>query len=161
MSEKIILGTVRPGYGIASKGSNKTQDLVSNVYEDRRTVTVDQTVFRQFPFFVEAGVPGIEDMHPGTINIDISLHEFSVVSPDHEVTCEWIDGVRETFWLTAATLRFNGNEYRAYIYYPCVSEQHTARNSTVEIITKRIPGIEYGVSVELIIDTEKTPVTLL
>jgi hypothetical protein len=160
MTSVAFHGIVCPGYGIASKGSAKTQNLVSNIYEDRRIVTVDQTVFRQFPFFVEAGVPDIENMHPGTINVDISPHEFYIAAPDHEVTCEWIDGVRETFWLTATTLSFNNHEYNAYIYYPCVSEQHVARNSIVEIIAEHIGGIEYGVSVELILDIEKTPVTL-
>lgn len=155
MNTQTVQGVVCPGYGIASKDSIKTQELVSNVYPDKRVVTVDKTVFRQFPFFIEAGVPGIEGMYPGTINVDISPREFSITAPDHKITCEWIEGVRETFWLTSATLTYKGGVHAAYIYYPCISEQHVARNHMVEIITERIEGIAYGDAVSLDFDTEK------
>ncbi len=160
VSKITVSGVIRPGYGIASIDSIKTQELVSNVYPDRRKIVVDKTVFRQFPFFIEAGVQDVTNMHPGTINVDISPREFSISSPDYEVTCEWVAGVRETFWLTAATLCFNDHDYKAYIYYPCVSEQHVARDSMMEIITEHIEGIKYGVSVKIVLDTEKTLVIL-
>ncbi len=155
MSSLHTSGKVCPGYGIASKDSVKTQELVSNVYPDKRKVVVDKTVFRQFPFFIEAGVEGIAQMYPGTINVDISPKEFSVRAPDYKVTCEWIDGVEETFWLTRVALIYKEKEYTGYIYFPCISEQHVARNSMVEIIAERIEGIAYGDSVDVVLNAEK------
>ncbi len=145
-----VEGIISPGYGIASKGSLKTQELVSNIQPGKKVI-VDQTVYRQFPFFVEAGVADIKDMHPGTINVEISPYEFAIISPDYTVTCEWIEGVQETFMLTEVSVLFEEKRIKGYIYYPMVSEQHAPRNSMVEIITYKIPGVEYGkqISIEL------------
>lgn len=153
-----VEGVICPGFGIASKDSTKTQELVSNVYDDKRIVKVDRTVYRQFPFFIEAGVRDLEGMYPGTINVDISPHRMHIVKPDHEVTCEWIEGVRESFWLTRVTLVVDGVSYEGYIYYPGISEQHAERDHMVEIITKRISGIEYGKAVSVLFDTTRVRV---
>ena len=155
MSNVTVSGIIRPGYQIASANGTKTQVLVSNVYADKRNVTVDKTVARQFPFFVSAGVSGIESMHAGTINVDITPRAFTILEPDHEVTCEWIDGIRETFWLTRVSCVFEGTSHDAYIYYPCVSEQHVARDSMVELITELIPGVAYGKHIDIVWDERK------
>jgi hypothetical protein len=154
MSLISVKGIIRPGYGIASEGSLKTQELISNI-EPGKKVIVDQTVYRQFPHFIKAGVEGIEKMHPGTINVDISPSEFSILSPDYEVACEWIEGIKETFWLVKVNLVFSERVYPSYVYYPCVSEQHTARNSMIEIISEKIEGIAYGKQVSLSYDDTK------
>jgi hypothetical protein len=159
MSSLRIDGIVRPGYGIASEDSKKTQDLASNVYPDRRKIVVDKTVYRQFPFFRDAGVAGIDHMHPGTINIDVSPREFSIIEPDYRITCEWIPGIRETFWLTSVTLIYDEKEYSGYIYYPCISEQHVARNFMIEVITEKIDGVAYGDDVLLVLDTKSIQVS--
>jgi hypothetical protein len=159
MTEVTIRGVIKPGYGIASWDSKKTQELVSNVYPDGRKIIVDKTVYRQFPFFCDAGVAGIERMHPGTINIDISPREFSLVEPDYKITCEWIPGIRETFWLTGVTLIHNEKQYPAYIYYPCISEQHVARNFMIEVIAEKIEGVAYDDDVLLVLDTRSIQVS--
>lgn len=98
-------------------------------------------------------------MHPGTINIDISPYEFSIAVPDYEVTCEWIDGIKETFWLTSVGVICDDEEYDGYIYFPRISEQHHARNHMVEVITKKIDGIAYGA--EHMLKFDHTKVTLV
>lgn len=157
MTSISIQGVVQPGYGIASKGSIKTQELISNI-EPGKKVIVDQTVYRQFPHFIKAGVEGIKLMHPGTINLEISPSEFSVIAPDYTVTCEWIEGIRETFLLTRVELVFKNQKYLAYLYYPCVSEQHVARNSMMELISYKIEGIAYGESITVVLDSAKVSI---
>ncbi len=153
-----VQGVICPGFGIASQDSTKTQELISNVFSDKRIVKVDRTVYRQFPFFIEAGVKDLEGMYPGTINIDISPQRMGIVKPDHEITCEWIEGIRESFSLTRVTLIVDSASYDGYIYYPGISEQHAERDHVVEIITERISGIEYGVSVSVVFDNEKVAI---
>lgn len=148
MSHIFVTGTVVPGYGIASETATKIQVLPSNVYPDR-SIIVDKTVHRQFPYFIDAGIPDIEKMHHGTINVDIAPQSFSIVAPDYEVSCEWIDGVRETFWLTKLRVEYKDIEVSGYLYYPCVSDQHVARNSMIEIIAERVPGVAYDETIRL------------
>ncbi len=149
-----VTGVIVPGYGIASETATKSQTLVSNVYLDKREIVVDKTVWRQFPYFIQAGVKGIESMHPGTINVDISPQQFSVLSPNYEVACEWIPGIRETFRLTSIGVLFNRKRYDGYIYFPCISEQHVARNHMVEVITELIPDVMYGKEITLYLNDE-------
>lgn len=159
MSYKTIAGVICPGYGIASETATKSQTLVSNVYPDKREIVVDKTVFRQFPYFIQAGVEGLEHMRASTINVDISPKVFLIRKPDYEITCEWIPGIKETFWLTKMQCEFNGVRYDAYNYYPCISEQHVARNHMVEVITELIPGIAYGKDIVLHMDDVAVEVT--
>jgi hypothetical protein len=103
------------------------------------------------PHFKEAGVPDIDAMYSGTINVDISPKVFEVLTPGYEVCCMWIDGVEETFWLVALQIVFEGCSHKGYLYYPCVSEQHTRRDTMMEILAPKIAGIAYGKQISVLV----------
>lgn len=143
MSQLTIRGIIGKGLQLASGAREDHLEIPSNVYKDR-TILTDASVGRQMPFFKEAGVPDIDTMYAGTINLQIAPKEISILKPDYTITCEWIPGVKETFWLVSAMIGFEGEEYRGYVYYPCISEIHPPNDSVIELLTEKIPGVEYG-----------------
>ena len=139
MKKDILKGKVAKGYQIAS-GSNPDKSLKLN-----------NTIFLQKPFFKEAGIPDIEKYYNGTINLDISPNEFKIIKPDYEVTCNWIDEIIETFWFVKIFINFDGKKYRGLIYYPCPSKVKSHSDYVVELLTKKIPNLNYAnlLSVEI------------
>jgi len=128
----LLRGTVKKGFQIAS-GLNPDPSLKLN-----------NTIALQKPFFEKAAIPHIEKTYNGTINLDISPREFTILSPDHKVTCEWIHGVTETFWLVEVAIVWKNIRYRGYIYYPCPSPVKSHDDTVVEILAEKIPDLGYG-----------------
>ena len=88
MEESIISGNVSEGMGLCSGRHPRFGP--------------EGTIKLQKPFFEKAGIPNISRVHNGTININISPKKFKIHKPDHEVTCNWFKGYKETFWLVKA-----------------------------------------------------------
>jgi hypothetical protein len=131
-----IRGKVKKGLRIAS-GLNPDP-------EEKFGMKLNNTIHLQKPFFREAGVENIMEMYSGTINVDISPDKFKILKPDHEITCEWWEGLTETFWLAKAIIIHNEIEYDGYVYYPCPSKVKSHDDDIVEFLTYEIPELEYG-----------------
>lgn len=132
MQEIILLGKVKEGLRIAS-GQNPDPALKLN-----------NTIFKQKPFFIKNGVDKIENCYNGTVNLDISPHHFKILKPDYEITCEWSPGTIETFWLVRADIIFKERTYSGYIYYPCPSLVKSHKDNIVELLAPQIESLEYG-----------------
>ncbi len=143
----ILKGRVKKGYRIAS-GLNSDPALRLN-----------NTIYLQKPFFEKALIPNISKTYNGTINLDISPSKFKILQPDYEVTCEWIDGVTETFWFVGTLINFKKKKYRGYIYYPCPSKVKSHDDDVVELLTKKIPDLHYRDSLIILVPAKKIKLT--
>jgi len=131
--EKISLrGNIKQGLRIAS-GLNPDRSLKLN-----------NTIAQQKPFFIKAGIPDMESMHNGTINLFIAPATFKITKPHYEVTCEWFKGVTETFHLVKADIEYNNAIYQGYVYYPCPSAVKNHDDNIVELLAPKIVGVKYG-----------------
>ncbi|MBI3074747.1 MAG: hypothetical protein HYY92_00840 [Parcubacteria group bacterium] len=139
----MILGRVKKGYQIAS-GLNPDKTLMLN-----------NTIFLQKPFFISAGIPFADILHNGTVNMNIAPRELSITAPDYEVSCEWLKGVKETFWFVAVKIIFKNSRYEGYIYYPCPSEIKSHKDSVIELLAARIPGLGYKNKIAIEIPRKK------
>lgn len=151
MSEIVIEGVIKKGLRIAS-------GLSKNPKKGSRGLVLNNTIFLQKPFFEKAGIPNIIRMHNGTINIDISPKKFKILEKDHEVTCEWLPDVKETFWFVKGVVEFKDSKYEGYMYYPCPSPIKSHQDNVVEVLTEKIPDLNYGDS--LIFRTSNNKVQL-
>lgn len=145
MENIVITGKVKQGLRIAS-GSNLDP-----------TLKLNNTIYLQKPFFEKAHIPNISEFYNGTINLDISPNKFKILQPDYEVTCEWIDGVTETFWFVEVSINFKNKKYQGYIYYPCPSKVKSHNDDTIELLSKKIPDLHYDdlISIEVSISKIK------
>ena len=142
--KKIYLnGRVKRGLRIAS-GLNPDPMLRLN-----------NTIALQKPYFIKAGVLGIEAVYNGTVNIYIGPSKFKILKPDYEITCEWVPGVTETFWLVRADISFGGKTHNGYVYYPCPSAVKSHDDNVVELLTEKILNLNYGDPISAIVDDDK------
>ncbi|MDO8601096.1 MAG: hypothetical protein Q7R46_00260 [bacterium] len=143
MKEIIFEGKIKSGLRIAS-GLNPDP-----------TLKLNNTIFKQKKFFVEAGVAGIQNCYNGTINVDIQPYQFKIIKPDYEVTCEWSPGTVETFWFVGVDINLKGKNYDGYIYYPCPSPVKNHKDDTVELLAPKIENLRYGDPISIKIDADK------
>lgn len=127
-----ISGKIKKGLQIAS-GINPDPSLELN-----------NTISLQKPFFEQAGIPDIPKIFDGTINLDIAPKLFTIISPDHDVTCAWTKNVTERFWFIRALISYNLKSYKGYIYYPYPSPIKSHNDTIIELLSEKIPDIEYG-----------------
>lgn len=107
---------------------------------------------KQKPYFEKLGL----DLSPyfnGTLNISITPLEFEMTHP--EFTFElvaWTDlHPPETFSFSRCRVRFNGQAYAGWVYYPHpeTKKTHFQNPSLIEVITNEIPRIQYGDPLEV------------
>ncbi len=136
-------GKVVKGHQIASGLSSTGKD------------GLNATVVQQMPFFIKEGIPQIEQMFTGTVNVNLQGHTFDITSPTYTVTCEWHPGVKETFWFVPAILGHKDKRYEGYVYFPLPSEIQHRNKEVVELLMPKIDGLVYGddVTIELPRDT--------
>lgn len=114
------------------------------------------TLEKQKPFFKRLGLD-LDEYFSGTLNISIAPLTFGMSAP--EITfelVEWTDlHPPETFSFSRCNIVFNGVGYTGWVYYPHpeTKKTHFQNPSLVEVITYEIPGIRYGDSLELEINT--------
>ena len=108
---------------------------------------------QQSPFFVDGGIEK-EVFSNGSINVDISPKKWKITNPDFEFkNILWDqDFGLEDFNFIMLKLKFQGKIYPGYIYNPTRTKNP---NTMIEIVAKRIEGIEYGKEIELLIPEDK------
>lgn len=142
-------GTVMAGTGIAS-GTNGCQDMGGTIRQQRA-------------FFEESGF-SFEGLHMGTINVNIEPYEYEILKPVHQLKdCKWHkDWPVETFSMFDCRLRYNGREYKGYVYYPHPETKSTTffGHSMMEVLAEKIDGIVYGTAIEITIPEDQMSITL-
>jgi hypothetical protein len=116
---------------------------------------------KQKPFFKNLGLDLYEYFN-GTLNISIEPFVFEMAKP--EITfesVEWTDlHPPETFSFSRCKIKFNGNSFDGWVYYPHpeTKKTHFQNPSIMEIITYLISNIRYGDLVEVEINSNEIKV---
>jgi len=112
----------------------------------------------QLPHFLARGF----DLRPyflGTLNVGIAPHQFRLVQP--QITLEqvaWTDAHDpETFSFAQCRLRWQGETYVGWIYYPHpeTKPMHFQQPDLMEVLMPKIAGLGYGDRVELSVLTNE------
>jgi hypothetical protein len=107
---------------------------------------------KQKPFFKILGLD-LSAYFNGTLNISIAPLEFEISKPEFTFPLvEWTDlHPPETFSFSRCRVRFEGQTYTGWVYYPHpeTKKTHFQNSSLIEVITHEIPGIEYGDTLEI------------
>ena len=117
---------------------------------------------RQRPFF-KAGGLDLDPYFNGSLNVNISPAEFAMLKPQytfHHV--EWTDlHPPEHFSFSRCRVLFKGTEYDGWVYYPHPETKlrHFQNPSLLEIIAMKIPGIQYGDEVVVMLNSGEIAVS--
>lgn len=113
---------------------------------------------KQKPFFKTLGLD-LYEYYNGTLNISIAPVEFKMSAPEFTFELvEWTDlHPPETFSFSRCKVRFEGNEYDGWVYYPHpeTKKSHFQNPSLIEIITYEILNIKYGNLVEIEVNSNE------
>jgi len=113
---------------------------------------------KQKPFFKVLGLD-LYEYYNGTLNVSIAPVEFKMSAPEFTFELvEWTDlHPPETFSFSRCKVRFEGNEYDGWVYYPHpeTKKSHFQNPSLIEIITYEIPNIKYGDLVEIEVNSSE------
>ena len=134
-----IRGKINRGHGVAS---GKAGDLRYP----------EGTLKMQFPYFKERGL----DLSPyflGTINIEIAPFTFQIKNPKLFMEqINWSDHIPpENFFFFDLKLIHKGKTYEGLIYMPdpATKVEHEQKNSILELILPKIPGLDYDDYLEI------------
>ena len=120
------------------------------------------TLEKQKPFFKDLGLD-LYEYYNGTLNISIAPVVFDISAPEFTFEfVEWTDlHPPETFSFSRCKVRFEGNEYDGWVYYPHpeTKKTHFQNPSLIEIISYEIPNIKYGDSVEVEINSKEIKIS--
>lgn len=134
-----ITGRVQAGHQVASGRG------VSNPYPNG-------TLQLQLPFFKTLGLD-LSGCYLGTLNISIAPHTFQLTQPQYTFRkVEWTKlHPPEDFSFSACRVIFREQVYAGWVYYPHPETKirHFQNPTLIEILAPFIAGIEYGVRVEL------------
>ncbi len=107
---------------------------------------------KQKPYFKDLGLD-LSTYFNGTLNISIAPLEFEMTNPEFTFPLvEWTDlHPPETFSFSRCKVKFEGQEYAGWVYYPHpeTKKTHFQNPSLIEVIAGRIPNIKYGDTVEI------------
>jgi hypothetical protein len=113
------------------------------------------TLVRQKPFY-KAGGLDLDHFFSGTINVSIAPLKFEMIKPAYTFRqIAWTDlHPPEDFSFSPCSALFQGKEFEGYVYdpHPETKIRHFQDPSVIEIITERIPGIEYGSQLILVLE---------
>jgi hypothetical protein len=119
------------------------------------------TIEMQTPFFIERGLD-LRPFHPATIGVSCRPLVFGLNAPEYTFrSVKWLaDHPAEDFSFSRCRLLFEGKVYDGLVYYPHPDTKigHFHDSSTLEVIAPFIEGIDYGVEVDLEINTEEIAV---
>jgi hypothetical protein len=105
------------------------------------------TLGLQFPIFARLGV-GLDDVHPGTINVELDHGPIDLDEPDHHLpSVKWHDEMPpEDFSLWRVSLIHAGRTWPALVYrpHPETKPEHHQPADVVEILAPLIPDLAYG-----------------
>ncbi|MBE7436288.1 MAG: hypothetical protein HS100_20405 [Anaerolineales bacterium] len=113
---------------------------------------------KQKPLFKALGLD-LYGYFNGTLNISIAPLIFEMTAPEFTFPLvEWTDlHPPETFSFSRCIVVYKNIEYPGWVYYPHpeTKRNHFQNPSLLEVITKRIPEIKYGDSLEVGIDPDE------
>jgi hypothetical protein len=113
---------------------------------------------KQKPYFKALGLD-LSAYFNGTLNISIAPLEFGMTKPELTFELvEWTDlHPPETFSFSRCKVRFEGNKYEGWVYYPHpeTKKTHFQNPSLIEVITYEIPNIKYGDTMEIEINLKE------
>jgi hypothetical protein len=116
------------------------------------------TLEKQKPFFKVLGL-NLYEYFNGTLNISIAPLAFVMTKPQFTFPLvEWTDlHPPETFSFSRCKVIFKGAEFSGWVYYPHpeTKRNHFQNPSLVEIITHKIPGIQYDDSLEVALNLDE------
>jgi hypothetical protein len=143
VAQTFIGGVVVEGYRVAS-GPSKDYPY--------------GTLEKQFPIFKRLGLD-LDNFFLGTLNISIAPLSFEMVNPEYTLRqVAWTDlHPPEDFSFSRCTLRFKGIEHPGLVYYPHPETKlrHFEGNSLLEVLCEFIPGIHYGVLLEVSLNPQE------
>ncbi len=147
----IITGQVVKGHGVAS-GPSREYPYGS--------------LERQLPLFKAAGLD-LSRFFLGTLNISIAPATFRLVNPAYTFQrVAWTDlHPAEDFSFSPCRVSLSAEDkwYDGYIYYPHPETKirHYQNPSLIEVITEKIPGVQYGTKIHLEIDPDQVEISAL
>jgi len=114
------------------------------------------TLSMQQPHFLARGLE-LSGYHPGTLNLCIAPWQYQVVRAALTFPqVQWHPTEpAEDFSFFDCALTFAGHEYVGLIYYPHpeTKPEHFQAPDTLEMLSPKIAGLEYGSTVELRVDS--------
>ncbi len=122
------------GHGVAS-GKSKTSPYPRG------------TIEMQTPHFQRRGLD-VSNFFPGTLNLSIAPYIFKCVNPEYTFrSVHWAEGFSsEDFSFSQCELLYRNSSFNGYIYYPHPETKinHFQSDSLIEVISEKIPEIQYG-----------------
>jgi hypothetical protein len=113
---------------------------------------------KQKPYFKDLGLD-LSAYFNGTLNVSIAPLEFEMAKPEFTFELvKWTDlHPPETFSFSHCKVKFEGNGYEGWVYYPHpeTKKTHFQNPSLIEVITYEVPNIEYGDAIELKINPQE------
>lgn len=110
------------------------------------------TLAKQKPYFKARGLD-LSEYFEGTLNISIAPLTFAMSAPEWTFELvEWTDlHPPETFSFSRCKVFFKGAEYAGWVYYPHpeTKRTHFQDPSLIEVVTHKIPAIQYGDRIEV------------
>ncbi len=101
----------------------------------------------QLPFFRVLGLD-LTDYFAATLNLSTAPKKVEIKQANYRFeNVQWIAGFpAETFSFVECEVEFNQQRYDGWIYYPHPETkiQHFQENHILEVITHKIPAIQYG-----------------
>jgi len=116
------------------------------------------TIKMQKPFFKKLGLD-LTSYKNGTLNVSISPYIFTMNKPEYTfLDVGWTSHhPPEHFSFSRCKIEFKGIVYDSWVYYPHpeTKERNFQAPSIIEVIAQKIPGIKYGDSVEIAINSHE------
>jgi hypothetical protein len=116
------------------------------------------TLEKQKPYFKDRGLD-LSAYFNGTLNISIAPLAFEMTKPELTFPLvEWTDlHPPETFSFSRCKVKFGGQEYEGWVYYPHpeTKKAHFHIPSLIEVITYEIAHIKYGDVLEIEVNLQE------
>lgn len=143
-----VAGVVIEGYRVASGASSESPYSAGSIT-------------LQVPRFRERGLD-LSGYFPATLNIRAACKALDLTNPRYTFrNVVWTDHHGpEDFSFSPCEVEYHDTVYSGLIYYPHPSTKpgHQHPPNVVEVITKRIEGVEYGHVVTLYVDTSEVAI---
>ncbi|MGK7941500.1 MAG: hypothetical protein AB4062_15390 [Crocosphaera sp.] len=143
--------------GIIVKGHRVASGKATNSPYPRGTIEM------QTPHFKRLGLD-ISAFFAGTLNINIRPYKFKVNRTQYTFkNLQWNDNSPpETFSFSPCQLLYEDREYSSLVYYPHpeTKPDHFQDESTLEILAPAVKSIEYGRTIQLILNPQEIDIFL-
>ena len=140
-----VSGVVDRGHGVASGQSSDSP-------------YPDGSIRMQIPLFKKLGLD-LTPYHAATLNVSIKPFRFTVIKPEYTFrNIEWTKKhPPEHFSFSRCRLIFRDISYDGWVYYPHpeTKVKHFQKDDMLEIITQRIPDLDYGNELEVFINPKE------